>query len=69
MTAFRIDLDAIAEKAASFSLVRALLAIPATLLYIVGTLAAVVFLVLAWMWAALVVGFTEGRERANRTGE
>jgi hypothetical protein len=57
--------DRVADKAAEVSIGRLLLSIPAGLLWLVGATVGAVWFLLAWCWAALVIGFGDGRRRGS----
>lgn len=54
----------VADRAADFDLVRALLSVLAAPFYLVGLLAGVLLAVLAWCWAGVLVGVADVRERS-----
>ena len=54
----------IAERASGYSPVRALLILLAAPFYILGLVAAVLWVAGTWVWAAGVQGFTDARSKA-----
>lgn len=58
-----MDVEAIADRAGSFRISRLILTVIAAPLYVVGFVAAVVWLSGAWLVAAALVGWSEARSR------
>ena len=53
----------VADKAATYRPARALLTLIALPFFVLGALAAVVWLAGTWVWAAMVTGFVDTRAR------
>jgi hypothetical protein len=55
--------DRVAAKATEVKVSRLLLSIPAAVLWLVGAAVGLVWFLLAWCWAALIIGFSDGSRR------
>jgi hypothetical protein len=60
------NVQEIATKAATYDPVRAVLTVLAAPFYVLGLVAAVLWLSASWVWAASVTGFADARQRAQR---
>lgn len=60
MTSFQ---ERVAAKAVEVSIPRVLLSIPAWVLWLVGAAVGLVWFLLSWCFAAVVVGFSDGSRR------
>lgn len=54
----------VAERAATYQPIRALLTVLALPFYVLGVIAAVVWLMATWTYAAAATGFADARDRA-----
>lgn len=53
--------DRVAEKAGQVNVVRLVLSVLALVPWALGVVVGVVFLAVAWMWAAAAIGFSDAR--------
>lgn len=53
--------DRVATKAGQVNVLRLLLSVLALIPWLLGVLVGVLFLAVAWMWAAAVIGFGDAR--------
>lgn len=60
-----VSVQAIADRAATYDPVRAVLFVLALPFYVVGAVAAVVWLAVTWVWAAGATGFIDARDRVG----
>jgi len=64
--ALSIQVDDIAQKAATFRPSRAILTILALPFFVIGFVAAIIWVALSWCFAAVAVGFSDAKVRAGR---
>jgi hypothetical protein len=57
--------DRVAAKATEVKVSRLLLSIPAGVLWLLGAVVGLVWFLIAWGWAALVIGFSDGARRES----
>lgn len=72
MTQLAAVLDKVASEAQKYSLLRAVLSLLTAPFYVVGFAVGLVWFVVAWAWAAVVVGFRGGitpRSPARRASD
>lgn len=58
--------DRVAQRAVQVNVVKVLLSILAFPFWLIGALVGIVFLAVAWLWAACVIGFADARSLSNR---